>query len=105
MNASKKEIADVTFIERQQGHNAEAPKSYGIDVATGSVAGGDTVVITGRNLHGTTAVMFGVTAAASFVVDSDNQITAVTPAVAASTVDIAVTTKYGTVVAGAFTFA
>lgn len=46
----------------------------------GSTAGGDTVVLTGSGLTGATAVSFGAVAAASFTIDSDTQITAVTPA-------------------------
>lgn len=46
----------------------------------GSTVGGDTVVLTGTDLTGATAVSFGAVAAASFTIDSDTQITAVTPA-------------------------
>jgi hypothetical protein len=45
----------------------------------GPAAGGTTVTIAGRNFSGATAVMFGSNAATSFVVDSDSQITAVSP--------------------------
>lgn len=45
----------------------------------GSFAGGTSVVITGSNLSGATAVNFGDSPAASFTVDSATQITAVTP--------------------------
>jgi len=50
-----------------------------IDPNTGPAAGGTTVVITGRNFSGATAVRFGATNAALFTVDSDTQITAVSP--------------------------
>ena len=43
-------------------------------------AGGAQVVITGSNFTGTTAVQFNGIAATSFVINSDTQITAVTPA-------------------------
>jgi hypothetical protein len=46
---------------------------------SGPAAGGTTVTITGRNFTGATAVRFGATNAASFTVDSDTQITAVSP--------------------------
>ncbi len=47
----------------------------------GLAAGGNTVVITGTGFIGTTGVRFGATRpAASFTVDSDTQITAVSPA-------------------------
>lgn len=45
----------------------------------GSWKGGTSVVITGTDLTGATAVAFGGTPSASFTVDSDTQITAVTP--------------------------
>jgi hypothetical protein len=47
---------------------------------SGSAAGGTTVIITGGNYIGVTAVDFGGVAAASYTVNSDTQITAVTPA-------------------------
>jgi hypothetical protein len=50
-----------------------------LDPNTGPVVGGTSVVITGRNFTGATAVMFGANAATSFTVDSDTQITAVSP--------------------------
>lgn len=66
------------------------PAITGIDVATGPAAGGTTVVITGTALYGATAVKFGATDAASFTVDSNTQITCVSPAHAAGQVDITV---------------
>ena len=54
------------------------------------------MVITGTNFTGATAVMFGGTAATSFVVNSATQITAVDPAEAAGTVNVTVTTSAGT---------
>ncbi|MFE9324959.1 beta strand repeat-containing protein, partial [Nocardia sp. NPDC006982] len=62
----------------------------------GPVAGGTTVVLTGTNLTGATAVSFGGTPATSFTVDSSTQITAVAPAGAAGTVLVTVTTVGGT---------
>jgi hypothetical protein len=71
------------------------PSITQIDPASGTLAGGTTVVITGTNLTGATAVTFGGVAAASFTVDSATQITAVTPAHVAGAVDVAVTTPGG----------
>jgi hypothetical protein len=52
----------------------------GTAMNSGPAAGGTTVVISGRNFTGATAVvMFGANAATSFVVDSDLQITAISP--------------------------
>jgi hypothetical protein len=46
---------------------------------SGPAAGGTTVVIIGRNFTGATAVKFGTIDAASFVVNSDTEIVAVSP--------------------------
>ena len=58
--------------------------------------GGTTVTITGTVFTGATAVMFGSTAATSYVVNSATSITAVSPAGSAGTVDVTVTTPGGT---------
>ena len=63
---------------------------------SGSTAGGTTVRLTGVALTGATAVDFGATAATSFSVDSDTQITAVSPAGVAGTVGVTVTGPGGT---------
>lgn len=84
------------------------PQITGISPATGTPAGGTSVVITGAGFTGTGAVKFGPTAAAGFSVDSDTQITAASPALGVGTVDITVTTPAGTSAASAadqFTFA
>ncbi len=61
----------------------------------GASAGGQTVTITGTELEEATAVKFGTTPAASFIVDSSESITAVTPA-GSGTVGVYVTTPSGT---------
>jgi hypothetical protein len=53
-------------------------------------------VIAGTDFTGATAVTFGGTAATGYVVDSDTQITATSPAHAAGTADVQVTTPDGT---------
>lgn len=78
-----------------------------IAVTSGPASGGTSVSITGTGLTGATAVLFGATPAASYVVNSDTSITAVSPVASAGTVDLTVTTAGGTsaVVAGdEFTF-
>ncbi len=76
-----------------------APAISYIFPAAGPDAGGTTVTITGTNLSNATSVRFGGTAAASFAVDSDTQITAATPAGAAGEADVEVTTAGGTATA------
>jgi hypothetical protein len=73
-----------------------APTVTGVNPNTGPTTGGTTVTITGTNLTGATAVMFGTVAATSFTVNSDTSITAVAPAESAGTVDVTVTTPGGT---------
>jgi hypothetical protein len=71
----------------------------GINVAWGMYEGGSTRVLTGTNLGGATSVKFGGVEAASFVVDSPVQITALTPAATTpvvGVVDISVTSPAGT---------
>lgn len=71
------------------------PVITSISPAGGSVAGGDTVTITGTGLTGATNVRFGPTSAAAMSVGSDTQITATSPS-GTGTVDITVTTPAGT---------
>lgn len=76
--------------------------------ATGAAAGGDLVTISGAHFTGTTTVDFGATPATEFTVVSDSTIVALTPAVAASTVQVEVTNANGAsadTAADNFTFA
>jgi hypothetical protein len=77
-------------------YNGTAPTVTAASPTSGPAAGGTQVTITGTNLNGATAVKFGSTAATSFTVISATQITATSPAGSAGTVDITVTTPYGT---------
>jgi hypothetical protein len=74
------------------------PVITGLSPATGPAAGGTLVVISGANLAGATAVEFGAVAATDFEVipgSAGSQIAAIAPAVAASTVQVKVTTAAG----------
>jgi hypothetical protein len=71
------------------------PTVTGVTPTTGPRNGGTTVTISGANLTGATAVNFGGTPAASFMVVSDTKITAVSPP-GHGTVDVTVTTSGGT---------
>jgi len=78
------------------------PKPTIASFAPTSAVVGTTVVITGTNFTGVTAVSFGGTAARSFHADSTTQITAVVDTGASGTVSV--TTPGGTVTANGFTF-
>ncbi|MFD0635835.1 IPT/TIG domain-containing protein [Catenulispora yoronensis] len=86
----------------------EAPPTIGsLTPSSGVSSGGTTVIIRGTDLSTTQAVYFGGTAAASFTVDSDTQVTAVTRAQTNGTVNVTVTNSAGvnaSVPAGQFTF-
>jgi hypothetical protein len=61
----------------------------------GPSAGGTSVLITGTNFTGVTAVKFGSTSAASFTVNSEASITAVSPPGKKGVLDVTVTTHRG----------
>ncbi len=66
-----------------------------ISPTSGPAAGGTTVTITGSGFTGASKVLFGTVAASSFTVNSDTQITAVSP-VGSGTVHVTVITSAGT---------
>ncbi len=72
-----------------------APKVIALSVHDGPVHGGTVVTITGSGLTGASKVDFGATAA-SFQVTGSAKVTAKSPARAAGTVDVTVTTPGGT---------
>jgi hypothetical protein len=78
-----------------------APTVTALSPTSGSTAGGTSVVLTGTNFAGATAVTFGATAASGFTVNSATQITATSPAGSAGTVNVRVTTAGGTSATGA----
>jgi len=92
-----------------QGYTLQVFKTLAVTAispTSGPAAGGTSVIITGSNLNGATAVRFGATAASSFTVNSPTQITATAPA-GTGTVDVTVTTADGTsatTAAGRFTY-
>jgi len=71
------------------------PAVTGISPNSGSTAGGTEVTISGTNLNSATEVSFGG-AAGMIVSDSGTQITAISPAGTAGTVNVTVTTMGGT---------
>jgi len=82
------------------------PTITGVTPNIGPTTGGTVVTITGTNFTGATAVTFGTSAASSFTVVSDTQVTATAPPGSAGSIDVSVTTPGGTVTqGGAFTYA
>ncbi len=71
------------------------PTVTGLAPATGSITGGTTVVITGTGFTPAATVTFGL-ATATVTYNSATQLTATSPAHAAGTVDVLVTTAAGT---------
>jgi alpha-tubulin suppressor-like RCC1 family protein len=80
-------------------HFTYGPSVARLESGTGPAAGGTSVTITGSGFTGATAVSFGSNAAASFTVNSDDSITAVSPA-GTGTVEVKVTTPDGSSPAG-----
>ncbi len=66
------------------------PGVSSLSPASGPAAGGTSVTIQGQDFTGTTAVSFGGTPSASFNVDSDAQITAVSPPGQPGAVDVGI---------------
>jgi hypothetical protein len=71
-----------------------------VSPATGPIAGGTVVTITGIGLTGATGVLFGGVAGTAFSVVNDTRITVTTPAHAAGAVDVVVQHPAGNVTAG-----
>ena len=72
-----------------------APTVTAVSPTQGPTAGGTSVTITGTNFASASAVTFGGSPATTFTVNSSTQITATSPAEAAGTVDVTVTTPGG----------
>jgi len=88
--------------------SSTAPPSsatFSLSPITGTDAGGTAVTITGTGLMGATSVTFAGMNARSFTVDSNTQITAISPAQAAGpAVDVVVSRLSGNADAGDYTF-
>ena len=101
ISADRSEWA-AAALDRAGGDSLESntdtavPAVTGIAPAVGPMAGGTSVTISGSGFTGPTAVNFGGAAAASFTVNSDTLITAVSPASSAGLVDLTVVGANGT---------
>jgi len=89
-------ISNSTNHSISTNHKVPVPTVTRIAPPTGTTEGGTTVTITGTGFTGATKVAFGTVAATSYKVLSDTEITAVSPAQAASIQNIHVTTPGGT---------
>jgi hypothetical protein len=106
------DAVDVTVYNKNGVGSLRRVYRYRDDLAVtqvaplfGPVAGGTSVVLTGKGFEGATAVKFGALDAASFTVDSATQVTAVAPPAAVGTVDVTVTTPVDSFTTkGAFTY-
>jgi hypothetical protein len=75
---------------------ASTPSVSAVTPSSGTSGGGTVVTVTGSAFTGASAVKFGSTAAAWFIVNSDTSVTADAPPGTAGTVDITITTPSGT---------
>ena len=85
---------DAETVTTTTGGNTIPGPTY----QAGPTLGGNQVILTGTGFTGATQVYFGTTAATSFTVDSDTQITAVAPAGTEGTVEVSVLGSDGTTV-------
>lgn len=72
------------------------PVVASLNVTAGSILGGTSLQITGRNFTGVTGVRFGGTSVTGLGLVDDNTLNVTTPAHPAGLVDVEVTTTYGT---------
>jgi len=77
------------------GDQVTAPRVSAISPSSGTSYGGTPVTITGLRFTSVTGVSFGTTPASRYTVDSDSQISAVSPAHALGIVNVTVTTDHG----------
>lgn len=100
---SQEEFSNDDYVSGVSGciqqEESPAPTFTGLSPTNGPATGGQTVTITGTNLTGATSVKFGTTLGTSLVVVSSTTITIVSPAHAAGTVAVRVTTPGGTTAA------
>jgi IPT/TIG domain len=87
---------DTLYVDVQGAYdNGSVASVTSVVPDHGPASGGTTVTISGGGFTTATAVDFGGVSA-SFTVDSDSQITATSPSSSVGTVDVTVTTSFGT---------
>jgi hypothetical protein len=100
VRVSTPEGTSPTGTQDRFSYDIPPPTITEVSPASGPEAGGTSVTVSGTDFNGATAVKFGATNAASFKVNSDSSLTAVSPG-GTGTVDVSVTTPRGTSTAGA----
>ena len=91
------EIASIYNAGPAGKEPVAAPVVTGVSPASGLMAGGETVTVTGGGFTNATAVSFGTVTTTNLTVASDTQLTVPSPAATTSgTVDVTVTTPAGT---------
>ena len=75
--------------------SADPPTVTSVSPAVGPTVGANSVTVTGTNLTGATAVVFGGTESTDYTIDSPTTITATVPAHATGVVDVEVSTPGG----------
>jgi hypothetical protein len=85
----------LRFFRAESQEAVHAPVVSSVSPTEGSTAGGTTVTVHGEYLTGATAVKFGTTPATGVHVVSASELTCTSPAHAAGTVDVRVTTAGG----------
>ena len=93
-------VSGAVAVLVEASSSVPAPTVSGLNPASGPTAGGTSVVITGTNLTGASAVKFGTAPATGVTVNSATSVTATAPA-GSGTVDVTVTTPGGTSGTGA----
>lgn len=98
-------VVSYTQLSAAQFQHLAAPTITSLSPASGPVAGGDTLTLTGTNLTGATALTIGGVAATSLVVVNATTLTATVPAGSAGAKDVVVTAPGGSAtLAGGYTY-
>ena len=96
VSLSAAQLESKGFPATVENETEALPTVKKVSPRKGPAAGGTTVTISGTNFVGATAVMFGSFTSPHFTVNSQNSITAVSPAATTGTVHVTVTTANGT---------
>jgi hypothetical protein len=88
--------SSTSSADQYTATSGAAPTVTGLGTTSGSTGGGNTITIAGTGLASATAVSFGAVQATAFTIVSDTSISVVVPEQLSGTVDVTVTTAFGT---------